>query len=175
MMNTTPDDDLTPQEVAAFATLPRAIAGEDRLAEERAVRALREARLLGTAGARRSRRYLMIAVGLAAGLTIFVAGTAVGRGLARRDAQAPRTSPAAEVQKTGTAYVAALIRLSRAAKHEQSPGLEAGAATLRAAATSLAHVNANNPLALRLRTSLDLMADPVGTSQLSSDSSIIWF
>jgi hypothetical protein len=175
MTNTTPDDDLTPAEVAAFATLPRAAAGEDRLAEERTVRALREAGLLGSAGARRNRQYLMTGAGIAAAFTIFVAGTAVGRGLAQREVQAPTLSPAAEVQEAGTAYVAALIRLSRATKHEQSPGVEAGAATLRAAATSLAHINANDPLADRLRMSLAAAAAPADSSQLSRDPSIIWF
>ena len=174
-MMTTPDDELTPEEAAAFATLPRAIRGGDELAEERTVRALRAAGLLVPSTRRRVPPGLAIGLGVAAALVIFVAGAVVGRGLARRAVPPVPLSPAAQVQEAGTAYVAALIRLSHAANHERSPGLEAGTATLRAAATSLARIDSNDPLANRIRTSLDAAANPADPSQLSRDPSIVWF
>ena len=59
-------DDLTPEEAAAFMALPRETAGSDHLAEERAVRALRDAGLLAQRGQPKMRRALAIGSAMAA-------------------------------------------------------------------------------------------------------------
>ena len=77
---------LTPDERRTFASLPREYVGSAAL-EERVVHALHDARLLGTpltvqtslARSTRRRRLLMSFSVLAASLTLFVTGIAVGR------------------------------------------------------------------------------------------------
>lgn len=113
---------------------------------------------------------MMIAAGAAAALLIFAAGAFFGRQLAARDTRT--ASPSIDVQQAGTAYVAALVRLSNANESERSPGLEAGTATLRAAATSLAQVNPRDSIAYRIRNSLEASGNPL---QSNSDRSVIWF
>jgi hypothetical protein len=79
------------------------------------------------------------------------------------------------VQQAGTAYVRALRRLSQASDTERQPGLQAGAATLRAAATSLADVAPNDPIAHRIRSSLDLATTIGADSHSVRGQSVIWF
>lgn len=167
MNQLTPEDDLTPEESAAFAAMPREVIGHDQLAEERAVQAWRKATLVSRPGWRRGTRFPIVAVGIAAALVIFAAGAFFGRQLAVREVRS--ASPSIQVQQTGSAYVAALVRLSSASDPERSPGLEAGATTLRAAASSLAQINPSDPIALRIRTSLD------NDSHATRDRSVIWF
>jgi len=166
----TSNDDLTPEETAAFLALPRDVGGDDRIAEEHTVRALREAGLLVASQRRPVKRLALVGGAIAAAAVIFTAGALYGRALAAsaadREASAAQ-SPAIQVQQAGTAYVSALVRLSRASDTERTPGLEAGTATLRAAATSLALVNPNDPVAHRIRTSLG--------NDATSDHSVIWF
>ena len=76
------DDELTPAEAAAFAALPRTLAGHDDLAEERIVQALKAAKLLTPATVHSRSRLSLVGLGIAASLTLFVAGTLFGRGLA---------------------------------------------------------------------------------------------
>jgi hypothetical protein len=171
---TSSDDQLTPEEVATFIALPRATSSHDQLAEERVVQGLRAARLLAPPTARRSTRLRSITIGIAAALLIFVAGTFFGRRLAAREVRS--ASPSMQVQQAGTAYVAALVRLSTAKDSERSPGLEAGTATLRAAATSLALIDPSDSTARRIRTSLDATTNGVaGEHHAASDHSVIWF
>jgi hypothetical protein len=164
-MNNADNDELTPQEAAAFATLPR-FSVHDELAEQRTVDALRARGLLGVIHQHRRSRGLMISAGVAASLVLFAGGTLFGRTLAKRDA-AP-TSPSAQVQRAGTAYVAALVNLSRARDSERLGGVQAGAATLRAAAWSLAQINPADSIATQIRSTLSSAA--VGT-----DANVIWF
>ena len=168
----TSDDELIPEEAAAFLALPRATPQHDRLAEERTVRALREAGLLAATARRPATRFAIAGAAIAAATLIFVAGALYGRGLAAQqagqDASAAQ-SPAIQVQQAGTAYVSALVRLSRASDTERTPGLEAGTATLRAAATSLASVNPNDSVARRIRSSL------LDDSRNTVDRTVIWF
>jgi hypothetical protein len=96
-----------------------------------------------------------------------------GRSLARRDSAA--ASPSVEVQQAGTAYVRALMRLSQASDTERRPGLQAGAATLRAAASSLAEVAPNDPIAHRIRSSLELASTAGADSHAVGHRSIVWF
>ena len=161
------DDTLTPEEVAAFLALPRENGGRDQLAEERTVRALRDARLLLPRQRSRTERALVTGGAVAAALLIFAAGALYGRRIAAHEVES--ASPAIDVQQTGTAYVAALVRLSRASDTERAPGFEAGAATLRAAATSLALVNPDDSIAHRIRKSLN------DDNHYTGDRKVIWF
>jgi hypothetical protein len=161
------DDELTPAEAAAFAALPRETAHHDQLAEERTLHRLRGEGLLRQHGARRMTRTAAIGMGVAAAAITFIAGTFFGRQLAAREVRS--ASPSMQVQQAGTAYVAALVRLSSASDTERSPGLEAGAATLRAAATSLAQIDPSDSTARRIRTSLSDENHPTG------DHPVIWF
>lgn len=170
MIHPPSDDDLTPEEVAAFLALPRDAAARDQLAEARTVRALHDARLLRAP--RQSGRVVRIGGAIAAAVLIFAAGAAVGRSLALTESQT--TSPSLLVQQTGTAYVKALARLSRSSDTERRPGLQAGAATLRAAASSLAEIDPNDPIAHRIRSSLDV-ASAGPESHPVAARSVVWF
>ena len=161
------DTELAPAEAAAFATLPR-VSAHDDLAEQRTVQALRDQGLLRVSVERRGRR-LSATAAVAAAMLLFAGGTLFGRTLATREVRS--ASPATQVQRTGTAYVAALVRLSDARPDEQTPGVEAGAATLRAAAISLSQIRPNDSIAHRLRSSLST----TGSSSLASDPTVIWF
>jgi hypothetical protein len=161
------DDELTPAEAAAFAALPRETGHPDQLAEERALHRLRNAGLLRQHGARRMTRMSAIGIGVAAAAITFIGGTFFGRQLAAREVRS--ASPSMQVQQAGTAYVAALVRLSGASDTERSPGLEAGTATLRAAATSLAQIDPSDSTAVRIRTSLG------DDNHSTGDHSVIWF
>src|ERR1044071_9368078 len=113
------DDELTPDERARFAALPRE-REPGRLLEERTVRALRERGLRQApapvqAAARRRLRFpsAWISGAIAAGIALFLDGLATGQYLGarhttdvvsavqRQDAQ----TAALLVQQTGTAYV----------------------------------------------------------------------
>lgn len=171
MNQLSPDDELTAEQAAAFAALPREAHDDDQLAEERAVQALRRAGLLQHAGRRQMTRMAMIGIGIAAAMIFFAGGTVFGRHLAAAR-EVRSASPSIQVQQAGTAYVAALVRLSNARIEERSPGLEVGTATLRAAATSLAQINPNDSIAHRIRSSLDGESDALHST---SGRSVIWF
>jgi hypothetical protein len=173
-MQDSSDDGLTPEEATAFAALPRETRGHDELAEERTVQALRGAGLLRQPDGRRLTKTGAIGIGVAAAGMIFAAGTFFGRQLAAREVGS--ASPSMQVQRAGTAYVAALVRLSTVQDSERSPGLEAGTATLRAAATSLAQIDPSDSTARRIRASLDAAANGVADEHhATSDRSVIWF
>src|SRR5512140_2976438 len=104
----TPDEELTPDEVARFALLPRT-AQIDDLALERTVAALREHGLLNSPKRRNTRRALAVVGSLAASLVLFASGVVFGQRMAKPDISA--MSPAAQVQQAGSAYVAAVVRL----------------------------------------------------------------
>jgi hypothetical protein len=172
-MNIDPDDQLTPDEAAAFAALPRHLGAHDDFAEQRTVDQLRQHGLLGLPTRRHAGRALSVALSAAAAVVLFAAGTIYGRSLGGSDAAS--ASPSVAVQQAGTAYVQALMRLSQASDTERAPGLEAGAATLRAAATSLAMVNPDDSIAHRIRSSLDLATMTAADSHAAAGRSVIWF
>src|SRR6059058_1394565 len=91
------DDELTPQERAMFAALPRE-REPGRLLEERTVRALREQGLLrATAAPGRILRFpaAWISGAMAAGIALFLGGLATGQYVAQRNA----SDIVAQVQK----------------------------------------------------------------------------
>jgi hypothetical protein len=177
MMLILPEDNLTPEEEARFARLPRT-AEVDRLGEERTVAALRERGLLGRSRRARARRALALVSATAAALLLFVSGVAFGQRM--QDRQAPSGSPAAQVQAAGSAYVAAVVRLS-----ESSPdsvpatvlaGLQAGTATLHAAATRLASIAPADSEVARLRAVLEFAsASPNSDTNATNGHLVVWF
>lgn len=170
----TSDEELTPDEAARFALLPRA-ADIDDLALERTVAALRERGLLHSPKRRNTRRALAVVGSLAASLVLFASGVAIGQRMARPDINA--MSPAAQVQQAGSAYVAALVRLGELSTDSVPAnvvaGLQAGTATLHAAAASLARIDPNDTQVERLRTVLELASTP--PSNNANGHLVVWF
>jgi hypothetical protein len=166
------DGDLTPEERAAFAALPRE-REPSRLLEERTVRALREngtiqapARVGGGAGRIRFPASWIAAAAVA----LFMLGLNAGRTLGARETMANVTAvveakstqqAAVAVQQTGSAYVSALSRFatladsagSNAAQTEQ--GREVAVQMLRAAAGELVRISPDDPLAAGILAALD--------------------
>ena len=172
-----PDEELTPDELARFAQLPRA-AHVDDLALERTVVALRDRGLLVPTNRRTTRRVLAVVGSIAASLVLFASGVAFGQRMARSDTSS--MSPAAQVQQAGSAYVAAVVRLG-----ESSPdavpanvvaGLQAGTATLHAAAARLARIDPNDPQVARLRTALEFVSNSSSNGTNATNGPlVVWF
>jgi hypothetical protein len=80
------DQDLSEQEVSAFAALSRELAPGDLL-EERVVRALRKEGYFGVQ-AKTSNRWIRAAVGAAAAVALFAGGVATGRNIMASSASA---------------------------------------------------------------------------------------
>jgi hypothetical protein len=130
------DTELTREERAAFASLPREAAPSDLL-EERVVRALRTRHLLAPRRALWHRGTRLVA-GLAASLTLFLGGTVFGQWLAGRTSAEALSAAreirrmdtdfaAVRVQQTGSAYVAALASLHQQREAGVRPGAKPGA------------------------------------------------
>ncbi len=164
--------DLTASEREALAALPRE-RDPGQLLEERTVRALREEGLLaaakGSAGranpatavAETRRRSWRSAAAIAAGIALFAGGLSLGQMLgARQTADAFQTVfeegdalLAAQVQRTGSDYVAALAALSGAngsAVADTSQALEVALTALWAAAHEIVRLAPDDPLAARI-------------------------
>jgi hypothetical protein len=157
------DERLSPELAAMLARLRHEVApGPEE--EEHTVRALRRRGLLPPRPGAHWRRWVLPLAQMAAALALFAAGTLYGRYratnrqletlLAQHD-QDVRTA-ALLVQRAGTAYVDALVRL--AALQAKAPtdstlagGREAAAATLRAAAAQVERVAPNAALTAELR------------------------
>lgn len=169
-----PDNQLNADEEARFASLPREV-HVDSLAEERTIAALRNRGLLPHSRARFPLG-LQLLTSLAAGLLLFAAGVTYGSRLAREEE--PALSPVAEVQRAGSAYVAALVRLSESASHDSAhnlaAGLEAGTSTLRAAAFNAARMAPGDSTLGRLRDGLELVAN-IASIHARRDRDFIWY
>jgi len=194
-------DDLTPAERDALAALPREASPGDLL-EERTVRALRAEGLLG---ARRRRGWLLTparaAMAAAAVLALALGGYALGRqagaaagagdvasgvpGGANGGAlggavngSAPLTT-AADVQRAGSAYIAALARLPGAAAGPDSAaalqGREVAIATLLGAAQLLMRMEPDQPLARDLLAGLDPSHSARSDTTGAARRDIVWF
>jgi hypothetical protein len=87
------DNELTRDEIAALATLPREMQPSDLL-EERVVRALRNDGHFGSAPRGRHNRAFGIALRIAAAIALFVGGVATGRYLLAPDAARSASAPA---------------------------------------------------------------------------------
>lgn len=161
-------DELTLEERARFAALPR-VAGGDPLAEDRTVLVLQARGLLR--GARRRFRVELLVAAIAATLLVFVGGVEYGRRLAVSESE--RLPVELQVQRAGSAYVAALRRLSERASPDSiaaiADGLEAGSRALRAAAITAAQLAPDNAAVWRIRDGQELAAS------LPKASTQVWF
>ena len=166
------DHELTAAEKLALARLPRE-REPGRMLEERTVRALREEGLLAAGaanadgtprGARidvRHRPWWRSAAAIAAGLALFAGGLSVGQMLgARQTADAFQTVfedgdvlLAAQVQRAGSDYVAALAALTAAdggAVADTSQALEVALTALWAAANEIVRLAPDDPVTARI-------------------------
>jgi hypothetical protein len=161
---------LTPAERDALKGLPRE-RDPGELLEERTVRALREEGLLAPRpapgavadGAHRTGRghpWRRSAAAIAAGIALFAGGLSVGQVLgARQTADALQTAfeetdalLAAQVQRTGSDYVAALAALSEAngAAADSGQALEVALTALWAAANQIVRLAPDDVLTARI-------------------------
>jgi len=185
-------DDLTPEERAAFASLPRQRIPPAAL-EERVVGALRAEGLLsggatrsiGAPGVRRS----WVAAAVAAGLALFASGVAVGQWSAS-DRMADAVSAAldrggdpeqaaTQVQEAGSEYVRAVAHLAelagRADDGEVASGAEAARVALHAAALELARVRPDDPTLRLVLAVLEERAHAAADTTAGPPRKTIWF
>jgi len=186
------DDDLTREEREALDALPRE-RDPGPLLEERTVRALRASGLLGR-GERIGRPVFSPAwasAAAAAAIALFVSGFTVGHWIQARHTEKLLVSlherdaaqTAALVQRTGSAYVAALAALAdaadssrvrgRAAGRDVTQGREVAVNILHAAANQLVRIAPEEPLAARILQGLDRAAGR--DSVAGADQQVIWF
>jgi len=182
-------DDLTPAERRAFEELPRERAPRAAL-EERVVSALRRRGLLPIPlGAVASRRRLApwLVGAVAASLALFAGGFAAGQYFGARSGAAAAisgaqaagsaTQVAAHVERAGALYVAALVALNQMNDSADAPtrakARQAALSALGAAATEVAHLAPNDPLAaavLRGMTEREQEQRPAPSTR-----SVVWF
>jgi hypothetical protein len=186
------DDELTPDERALFAALPRE-RDPGRLLEERTVRALRDRGLVQAAG--KPKRVIRFHPGwltgaVAAGLALFLGGLATGEYMATRNVgevvaavQAHDQRQAAQlVQQTGSAYVQALAKLTQAsnttAGAQGQQGREVASAMLRAAADEVVRMNPNDPVATGILAAFDRAGArqrAAARPDTAAKQSVVWF
>ena len=158
-------EDLSPEERAGLESLPREQA-PPRALEDRIVMALRHEGLLrAPAPLRLSLRPAWIAIGAAACLALFTGGFLVGGWMEARHTTnllatmhekeaASAANAAAEVQRTGSAYVAALAALAGFAadtsRTDLKQGREVAVNALHAAANELVRLAPDDPVAVRI-------------------------
>jgi hypothetical protein len=185
------DDDLTPEERAAFAALPRERDPGEML-EERTVRALRARGLIG----RPERHGLVLApawltAAAAALVAVFTFGFALGQWLESREnsrtlvelRRQDAAQAAALVQQTGSAYVAALSALTEASRKSNSPnasdvaqGREVASTILHAAANEMVRLAPEDPLTLQILRGMERAARRDSSiSKVDATRQVAWF
>ncbi len=182
----------TEEESAALAAMNREVEPDWRL-EEQVVTRLRREGLVGGPPEPLWRRFFPLPLGWSAAAAalvaaVFLAGISVGQHLATRstaDALASFHEDAmmqasARVQRTGSAYVAALAALGQLAAtappQELSQGREAATAALYAAASHLARLDPEDPVAIRLLQGLESSRSP--SPEQEGDATprrVLWF
>lgn len=180
--------ELTAEEQAAFAALPRE-RDPGILLEERTVQALDDRGLLFSRSKRSAVHGVPTwALGLAASLALFASGVATGQWMGTRNLantmvaaqQETAMQTASLVQQTGSAYVMSLIALAQLADSTSDPavaqGREAALTSLYAAARELALLVPEDPLTLVLRDGLGRAAlwDEAGSASPTLQS-VVWF
>lgn len=156
--------------------------------EERTVRELRRRGLL-----KRPRRIPVawLAGSIAASLALFATGVAVGQLLATRSAASliahlqdrnDAASAAAQVQQTGTAYVAALAQLVNASgpgatQQDASHAREVALTALHGAANEIVRLAPNDPVVAKILQGIEQQRrqSPDTTGRLAADRQIVWF
>ena len=186
------DDELTPDERALFAALPRE-RDPGRLLEERTVRALRDRGVVHAPG--KPRRVIRFRPGwmtgaVAAGLALFLGGLTTGQYLATRNmgqvvaaVQAHDQRQAAQlVQQTGSAYIQALATLSQVsnttAGAQGQQGREVASSMLRAAADEVVRMNPNDPVATGILAAFDragVQQQAATKPDTAGKQSVVWF
>ena len=181
-------NELTEDEKAALAALPSE-REPGQLLEERTVDALRARGLLRDENVRSSIRGVpRWALGLAASLVFFLGGVATGQWIGTRSLagtvvaaqQQTAMQTASLVQRTGSAYVSALMALAQIADSSSDPaiaqGKEAALTALHAAARELALVAPDDPLSLLLRDALNRTSLRGQSDTPESNlQSVVWF
>jgi hypothetical protein len=183
------DDDLTPQERAAFAALPRE-RNPGEMLEERTVRALRAHGLIGRPerhGIVLSPAWLTAAA--AALVAVFTFGFALGQWLESRESKRTlvelrrqdAAQAAAMVQQTGSAYLAALSALTEASRasnpRDVAQGREVASTILQAAANEMVRLAPEDPLTQQILRGLERTARPdSGTGRrVDATRQVAWF
>jgi hypothetical protein len=171
------EDELMPWERERMDELPRE-REPGRLLEERTVRALRQRGLLRPHGVHRA----WWATAAAAAIALFATGFAIGQrssiGLASQlaDGQKATMELAQHVQRTGSAYVAALAALAQVADSTNGSaveqGREAAKAALYAAANEYAALAPRDPVASQI---LWLLPDARDAQADTTRRSVVWF
>jgi len=182
------DDDLSPEERAAFDALPRERDPGDLL-EHRVVRALRARNLVRPP----ERRGIVLSpawtVAAAAALVaVFTGGFAVGQWLEARQSdrqmvlmrQQDAAAAAAVVQQTGSAYVAALSALSTASHGSSSSrditqGREVASTILYAAANEMVKLSPEDPLAQQILRGLDRAHRDSTSTTVDAKRQVAWY
>ena len=152
------------------------------LLEERTVRELRSRGLLRT---RRWLRAPWLTGAVAASIALFASGVALGQWLGTRSAATiaqNNTSVAAQVQRTGSAYVQALEALVNSANQVPAPQQSAQArevalTALHAAANEVVRLAPNDPVATRILLGIEQarrQAQPREQRDTSARQ-IVWF
>ena len=177
---------LTEAERAALDALPRE-ARPGRLLEERTVAALRKRGLLGVRRPRRFWSAATMTVGLAASITFFAMGLAVGQWMATRTMatslasanQASAMHVAAAVQRSGSAYVAALAALAQlpdsVGAESVAQGREAALAALYGAVSELVLLAPEDPLSVAVRELLVARGGARPGAGESTIRNVVWF
>lgn len=177
---------LTDAERTAFDALPRE-ARPGRLLEERTVAALRKRGLLGVRRPRRFWSAATVAAGLAASIAFFATGLAVGQWMATRTMatslasanQASAMHVAAAVQRSGSAYVAALAALAQfsdsAGAESVAQGREAALAALYGAVSELVLLAPEDPLSVTVRELLDARGGAGSGASETTIRNVVWF
>ena len=168
------DDHLTPEERAAFEALPRERT-PSRLLEQRTVKVLR------ARGTLRPKWHVSFpgwaAAGLAASVALFASGIAVGQLMASRSTQEMvlamnaqnAMQVAAAVQRTGSAYTAALERLvALSDSGEQGSdlvqGREVALTALWTAADQIVRIMPDDPIATRIIQAFESITESDSTT-----------
>jgi hypothetical protein len=181
------DDEMTPDLRRQLAALPRE-RDPGRLLEERTVRALRERGMIETVRpGGRVRRIPMAWLGgaVAAGITLFASGIAVGEWMGTRaTAQVVQAVQAGNdrqaallVQQTGSAYVAALgqmAALSDSGRAAPAEGREVATRILRAAADELVRIAPDDPIAGAVLVGFQ-RADSARAAGAGQKQRVVWF
>jgi hypothetical protein len=161
--------------------LPRELDPGDLL-EERTVRALREAGLLGR---RRVIPRAWLAGAVAASLALFASGLALGQWLGSRNAtellvardNASLQQTAEAVQRAGNAYVQALSALAESGQPRTSADAlyarETALTTLHQAANQMVRISPNDPVAANILQGLDQAN--VRPQERRNTRRVIWF
>ena len=178
-----PDDDLTPTERKAFASLETQNP-PSRLLEERTVRALKDAGLLKRKWRFSSPRVIAAA---AAAAVLYLGVLATGQWLATRqttqivsDLQRDHALEAAAlVQRTGSAYAQAIASLASLRTPGDSisvsQGREVALAALYSAANELVRLTPDDPVVVRILQAMDEERVDPDTTPSANTRRVIWF